>query len=892
VIELGSTILFAGLPAVEQARLLAELQELSLPAGAVVFHKGDPGDALYIVRSGLAESRTGAGGPGAAILGFFEPGNNFGEMALLNDEPRSATVIALTDVELWMLPRARFERLVRETPGVSLALARLLSDRLRASAQRVSRMHREFDLAAEEKYAALTPDQQRFLRRTAPLDPVPVELAARALDGVDAGHVLQELASQVPFVSPDGHAVYRYHSLFRELLLDKLRAELSEGERQTWLSELGETAGAMGEIGLAVCLLAEAGRVTEAVHLAVSRGKALLEAGRLDEVDTLLSTLPSTIDTALGSLADLRAELLVARGHPADAVEVLEEAMHRDSAVDGPGNGDGAMESDSAAEGGGRLLRARRLAELSFQLGRTREGRRWLREAGASDAGGDAIDDVATLPVAPSAFSGLMTLASLSGLRRASTAAGALGGRGVSRPLGITLSVLFLFFFLLAPPPPTLSLPAFRALGVLVAALPLVVFSVLADHLVALLMLVAWAGLGLVPVRTALAGFATSGWFLVLGVLGVGVALARTGLLYRLVLALIERVPARHVPLTLTLVAAGLIFSPVMPNATGRTALAAPLVPELAGALGYTPRSRGSAVLGMAVLLGFGQLCSLFLTGSSSGLLVHSLLPVASRTRFGWGYWFVAALPLHVVMFALTYVVMLLALRPEAASMRSRETVRAQRRILGPMTRAEYIATAILVLLLIAFVLGPPLKLDPAWAAVLAMVVLGAANVLDANGFKSGINWAFLIFFGAMLSLGDVFRTLGVDAWLAGAAAAPLTPLVKSPTLFLIAVGVMGYVLNLVVRWQAACVLMTLVLVPVTSPLGIEPWVIGITALVTTNMWFLPYQSTIYQALYYGTEERAFTHKQVQPIALAYGVACLVGLAVSVPFWRAMGLMP
>jgi anion transporter len=884
VIDLGSTILFTGLPPVELARLLAELEELSLPAGTVVFHKGDPGAALYIVRSGVAESRAGAGGPGDPPLGLFEPGDNFGEMALLNDEPRSATVLALTDVELWVLPRARFARLVAETPSIALALARHLSDRLRASAQVVSRMHQEFDLAAEGKYAGLPADLQRFLRRTAPLDPVPADLAARALADEGAADILRELVGRVPFVSADGNGVYRYHRLFRALLLDKLRAELSQPEWRTWLGQLGETARAMERPEQAVSLLAEAGDVAAATDVAAARAQILLEAGRHDELEAWLAALPGAIDAVRGPLADRRAELLVARHRLAEAVEVLEEAMHGEDAT---GEGDAGERGRDR-----RQARARRLAELSFELGRSREGVRWLREAGEEAIGEGTVDDVGPLPETRSAFSGLMALASLSGLRHTTTAAGTLGGRGASRPLGVVLSALLLLVFLFTTPPAGLSREAYLALGMLVSALPLLVFSVLGDHLVTLLMVVGWAGLGLVPVHVALSGFASSGWFLVLGVLGVGVALGRTGLLYRLVLAMLDRVPARPVALTLALVAAGLIFSPVMPNATARTALAAPLVPELAAAIGYGSRSRGSAALAMAVLLGFGQMCSLFLTGSSSGLLVHSLLPAASRARFGWGHWFIAALPLHVVIFAITYGAVLLWLRPEPAAARARDTVRAQLRILGPMTRAEHVATVVLVLLLVTFVAGPALRLDPAWAAVLALVALGAANVLDTNGFKSGINWAFLIFFGVMLSLGDVFHTVGVDAWLAASATAPLAPLAGTPTLFLVALGVVGYIVNFVVRWQAACVLMTLVFVPVASPFGIEPWVVGMTALITTNMWFLPYQSTIYQALYYGAEERAFGHAQVRPVALAYGVACLGGLAASVPVWRVMGLVP
>ena len=57
-----------------------------------------------------------------------------------------------------------------------------------------------------------------------------------------------------------------------------------------------------------------------------------------------------------------------------------------------------------------------------------------------------------------------------------------------------------------------------------------------------------------------------------------------------------------------------------------------------------------------------------------------------------------------------------------------------------------------------------------------------------------------------------------------------------------------------------------------------------------TNGFFLPYQSTIYLALYYGMNE-TFEHRQVRPVAWAYAVAVLVGIAVSLPLWHALGLV-
>ena len=886
MIDLAAVPLFAGLTPVELARLVGELEPLSVPAGAVVFRRGEPGDRLYIVRVGVAEARAGTDEENGYPLTLYEPGDSFGESALLTDEPRSSTVVALTDLELWALPKERFRALVEQIPGLALSVGRAVSRRLQATHQAVSSMRPVFDAVAERAYDELEPELQRLLRRVSPLDPVRADLAARALGLPEAEQLLAGLTQRLPFVTREGPGVYRCHRLFRELLDEKLTAELGPRGRREWLCHLARCAGELGELDQALALLVAAGDHEAACAMAVAEARRLLAGGEFERLERLIAGLPPPIAQPRGELAELSAEALAARGRVPEAIDLLEQAGRLDER---PAEG---------RAGFGPARRYRRLAELNFRLGRTREGMRWLRQAGEVDGGSaEALGDLDQLvprdgPAVSGPSGALMALASMAGLRRASPSAGALGGLGASRPLGLGLSAALLLWFFLSRPPGDLSREAYLALGLLAAALPLLIFSVLPDHLVTLLMAVGWAALGLVPARVALSGFATPGWFLVLAVLAVGVSLARSGLLYRLVLMLLARIPTRPILLTLALAGAGLAFSPAMPNATARTALAAPLVSEMSAALGYEQRSRGSAAIALAALLGFGQMCTLFLTGSSSGLLVHSLLPAQSRASFGFVNWLLAALPLHLVIFGLTYLAILLILRPEAPRSATRGTVQAQRAVLGPMSRSEAIAAAVVVLLILAFLLGPLVGLEPAWPAVLAMVVLGATGVLDQQGFRNGVNWSFLIFFGVMLSLADVFATLKVDAWLAAVTASPLAPLAANPALFLVAVGLAGYAVNFAVRWQAACVLMTLVLVPAVAPLGVEPWVVGITALVTTNMWFLPYQSTIYQALYYGTDEQAFSHAQARPIALVYGFACLAGLVASVPFWQAMGLLP
>lgn len=97
--------------------------------------------------------------------------------------------------------------------------------------------------------------------------------------------------------------------------------------------------------------------------------------------------------------------------------------------------------------------------------------------------------------------------------------------------------------------------------------------------------------------------------------------------------------------------------------------------------------------------------------------------------------------------------------------------------------------------------------------------------------------------------------------------------------------------MSLLLRWQAAAPILTLALSPVAAGAGIDPFVVGLVALIACNGFFVPYQSTVYLALYHGTEGRLFTHHQARAAALAYGVVTLASLLLSVPVWRAMGLL-
>jgi DASS family divalent anion:Na+ symporter len=457
---------------------------------------------------------------------------------------------------------------------------------------------------------------------------------------------------------------------------------------------------------------------------------------------------------------------------------------------------------------------------------------------------------------------------------------------------GIALAVALFAIIALPSPPEGLSRAGQLALALLAASVPLMVLEVIADHLVAVFLVVGWAAMGLVPGRVALSGYANTTWFVVLAILGIGVGIGRTGLLYRCVLSLANKAPRGLIAQALTLAAAGLLFTPSMPNATSRMALSSPVGLEMVDAFGLARRGPSSVIVGIATLLGFGLMGTLFLTGTSSGLLVHSVLPADVQAQFSFLPWIIGALPLHATLFVITLAAAVWKFREGAGIKVSNQLLRAQTEALGKPSSGEWISGVVMVLLIAGLITEPWHGVNAAWIAGAGLLILGSLGVVDANSFRSGINWSFVIFFGAITSLGDVFTTLKVDAWMGDALSRVLAPLAGVPTLFLVGFAVAGILMSFVVRWQAASVLLTIVMGPPAAAIGINPFVIGIIALTATNLWIFPYQSTIYLALYSGVDGRLFSHEQIRPIAVVYAVAVVIGVLVSVPFWRAMGLVP
>jgi di/tricarboxylate transporter/CRP-like cAMP-binding protein len=774
---LASVPLFAGLSPVDRAKLAGVLEDRWLEPGSVVFEAGTEADALYILREGTAERRV-AGSP----IDLVEPPAIFGELALITNAPRSATVVAETPIRLWVLPRSRFVPLLRAEPELMLHLSGAVGMDLARTRRILGELQSELDAWIDERLEELTDDERELVEAGALFERPPLR-------------VLQRLAAMEP-------ALAGLHSV----------------GGVTTPPSLHHASGAMTPPSLH-----KIGGITPApasglwrrdelgVYVPPSVRKALVRRLRAERRERALQTRLCAIARQLESegYAEDAALAYSAAGSDADVRRLAGAAPL--AAVEAP-----PQTPDTSPE----------------------HKRDWKR----------------TLPA-----------------------------------IWIALAVLPLLLWF-ADPPSNLSVAGWRMLLTVISAAVLFAAELLPEAVVALALLAVWVVTGIAEPRLALDGFATQAWVLVLAVLAVGVAVGNSGLLYRVALIALGKKPAGFASRCITLALVGTVVTPTLPNATSRMALAAPLVREVAAALGFTPGSRAATGLGLAALIGFGQMSGLFLTGSSVGLLLHGLLPDAARAEFGFTGWLLAALPLHIVLFVVSMIAVVWLYRPAETLANATDRLALQHEVLGPIRRDELWCLGVLIALIAGFLTEPLHGVHGAWIGVAALGVLAAVKRLDANMLRTGVNWNFLVFFGVITSLATVFNALEIDDWLGSALAEPVALLEGDALLFCVALTLLGYLLAFFVRWQAAAPLLTLVAMPVAGAVGVHPFLVALISLVATQVWFLPSQSTVYLALYHGSGE-LFTHQAVRKLAWAWGVFVLISIAAAVPVWRWMGLI-
>ena len=454
-------------------------------------------------------------------------------------------------------------------------------------------------------------------------------------------------------------------------------------------------------------------------------------------------------------------------------------------------------------------------------------------------------------------------------------------------------------------PSPGLSYQATAVLGILVMAIVWWITGVLPEFVTAVVMAVLFVVVAGISVGATFSTFASSTWWLLLSAFTLGVGMKTSGLMKRIALAIVRKFPRTFRCQVIAQLVAGTVLGPLIPSLAVKGAMLAPLAMNIGDELGYERQGKRANGLFAAMLVGIRTVAPTIVSASITGYALMATLPADVQEQFNMASWFVAALPWLVVVLVLNYfLIMGIYGRGEKAASGS-ETVGAPGNAqslkqssrggtnedskqpipdgLGPLSVVETV---------VLWATEPFHHVSAMAVGLAALVAMFVLKVIDVPAFKSGVNWTSLLFIGIALGLGSVFAEAGLNDWVMQTCGPAFQALAGNPYLLVLGIGVITVVLRFLIVSEVAYLnLLMAFLVPMAASVGVNPWVLGFSAYALVIAWFAKYQSPIYLAAFYAVDGKMAKHSELAKYCGVYLATCLVGLAVSVPYWQWMGLL-
>lgn len=437
-----------------------------------------------------------------------------------------------------------------------------------------------------------------------------------------------------------------------------------------------------------------------------------------------------------------------------------------------------------------------------------------------------------------------------------------------------------------------LDVPAKLYLGIFTATVVMWVFRLTADFIPGIFAVAGTLVFDLVPQNVILSGFASDGFFMALSILGLSAVITSSGLSYRLMLWVLKSLPATKFWTNFGIMTTGILLSPVVPSINGRVAMVTPLLIDMTESLRYKFKGVAATRLATSAFYGVGVLSAVFLTSKSANFVIYGLLPAHAQEEFSWFHWMWAGIVCGGVMVGAYLVLSAVFFRTDEKAHLSKDVIRAQLELLGPMRSREWASLFGIAVFGIGVVTASVHQIQPPWVALLLLYFLLAFNYLRSNEFRDKIDWPFLIYFAGLVGMVSAMNYLGLTKFLAGHLAWLGDSMRLNFPAFLLMLTCVMFALRLVAPNNAVIAVSATVLMPLADLNGVNPWVIGFIILTMSEHWFFPYQCTYYVQFEELTKrKRTFNEKSFITFNALTTLIRLAGVYASIPFWRSLGLL-
>ena len=445
----------------------------------------------------------------------------------------------------------------------------------------------------------------------------------------------------------------------------------------------------------------------------------------------------------------------------------------------------------------------------------------------------------------------------------------------------------------LSPPPAGLGTEAMWVAGLLVWTLLNLILRFIPDFVVLMMMSCMWVVLHIMPFQEAFESFTGTTVWLLVGALGIGTAVTKSGLLTRVALCTMKLCSPTFSGQVFAMLASGVVLSPFIPSTTAKVAVAGALATDVGERLGLEDRSWGMSGIWCAMYTSYSLMSPILMSASYFSYVILNLMPEHIRGELTLVRWTVAMLPWGIVTFLGAFASISLLYKPKHKIEISREHINEMLHDLGPVSRDEKITIAVVGICMLCWVFERQLDIPSVVPALMGMGLLMSFGVINKVDYNTHISWSLIAFVGCAINMTHAISAVGIDKWIGDNFASSLAGVISNPYLFLTAVaGAMVATRFIIIDPLTCFTLYIVVLSPFCEAEGISPWILAMCTYIFCQPWFARYQNVNYLAGFAsagGDDKLDFT-KSVR-YCFAYNIVALAGVLVSIPYWRLLGLI-
>ncbi|MBW8310057.1 MAG: anion permease [Candidatus Paracaedibacteraceae bacterium] len=398
---------------------------------------------------------------------------------------------------------------------------------------------------------------------------------------------------------------------------------------------------------------------------------------------------------------------------------------------------------------------------------------------------------------------------------------------------------------------------------------------------------------GLAPTSVVLSGLSSETFVLIMSVFVISILITTSGLTHRVAIYLMNFASHSMLGLNLVIFLIGTILTPMVPSIASRCVLVTPVVSKMLHSLKINEKSFLSVQFAASAFFGCSIFANVILSSSLMNFVILGLLPVQEQDQFQWLGWLKAAgiygITVAIGYFGFMLITMMLCEKRVTQKHRFAE----QSHVLGRLRKEEIFAIIGMILLTAGLLTNSLHKIHPSLITLFIMFCTVGFGLISKNQFQREVDWPFLIFMAAAVSITATIKHLGMDAWIANFLKI-ITSTTHSPTLFLTYIGVITLITRIFLPIAPAIVLLSTTFIPLAANEGVNPWLVTFIILVAADMWFVPYQNSFYLMFEEAglIDNRLFYDRHKFIIYNFFiGVIKIGAFYISIPYWKSLGLM-